>query len=86
MKQKVSYSFIILLLIASHSFSQSAIIRGRVFNAINNEPIEFATVGVEQPTFGTTTDSSGHFEIKGLASGLYNLQVSSVGFKPKTIF
>ena len=78
--------FITLILNFNHSSAQSGVARGRVFNSINNEPIEFATVGLTGTTFGTTTDTSGKFEIKNLQPGLYNVQVSNVGFKTKTIY
>src|SRR5262245_59291537 len=70
----------------SQTFAQAGIIRGRVFNAFNNEPIEYATAGIEGTSFGTTSDSTGNFEITGITPGLYNLQVSSIGFKSKTVF
>lgn len=59
----------------------NGIIRGRVFDKINNEPIPFANVVVWSTTFGTTTDIDGNFEIKGLKPGYIELRVSSVGFK-----
>jgi hypothetical protein len=68
------------------AFGQGGKIQGRVFNAINNESIEFATVGVEGTAFGTSTDSTGSFVLSGLQPGIYNLKISSVAFKPKTIF
>ena len=76
----------VLISVAGTAFSQSGKITGRVFNAINNEPIEFATVGIDGTSLGTSTDSAGNFVISGLQPGLYNLKVSSVGFKSKTIF
>ncbi|MBS1657999.1 MAG: TonB-dependent receptor [Bacteroidetes bacterium] len=76
----------VLISVAGTAFSQSGKITGRVFNAINNEPIEFATVGIDGTSLGTSTDSAGNFVIAGLQPGLYNLKVSSVGFKSKTIF
>ena len=86
MSKQFLYILAVLISIAGTAFSQSGKITGRVFNAINNEPIEFATVGIDGTSLGTSTDSAGNFVIAGLQPGLYNLKVSSVGFKSKTIF
>ncbi|MEO6166452.1 MAG: carboxypeptidase-like regulatory domain-containing protein, partial [Chitinophagales bacterium] len=73
--------------ILSHcGIAQSGIIRGRVYDAFNNQPIEFATIVVQNSTFGAGTDSAGNFQVTGLTPGLYNIIVSSVGYKTKTIF
>ncbi|MCY7410427.1 MAG: TonB-dependent receptor [Chitinophagales bacterium] len=69
-----------------NSFAQNGIITGRVYNSINNEPVDFATIGIEGTTLGTTSNEAGKFEIGGLTPGLYNLQVTSVGYRSKTIF
>ena len=76
----------LLLSISASTMGQSGKIRGKVFEAINNQPIEFATIIVQGTANGAGTDSAGNFELKGLTPGLYNIQVTSVGFKPKTVF
>ena len=67
------------------AMGQQAIIKGRVFNSINNEPISFANVAVQGTSIGTITDTAGNFMLN-VQPGLYNLQVSFLGFKPKTIY
>lgn len=66
--------------------AQTGILRGRVYDSFNNQPVEFATIVVQNSGFGGGTDSAGLYEITGLTPGLYNIQISSVGFKSKTIF
>jgi len=66
--------------------SGTGIIQGRVYNAINNEPIMFAGVAVEGTSIGTTTDMQGNYAIIGLAPGLYNVQVTYVGFEERTAY
>jgi len=66
-------------------WSQSGVIRGRVYNALTNEPLEFATVALPDVGKGAYTDTTGAFEIKQLSPGLYNLQVSYTGFKPRSV-
>src|SRR5690606_1546467 len=56
-------------------------IRGRVFNAINNEPVPFASVLLQGTALGTPSEAEGFFSIKNLKPGEYNLAVSAIGFK-----
>ena len=79
-------TFFFALIIFCSAQAQTGIIKGRVSAAGNNNPIEFATVGVEGTTTGTQTDEKGEFEIKDLQAGFYNIKVSTVGFKPKSVF
>src|SRR4026209_135346 len=83
MRQLVSFLFIS---ITTAAFGQQAIIRGIVFNKIDNQRIPFANVAVQGTTTGVVADGSGNFEINNLSPGLYNLQVSFVGFKTLTVF
>jgi hypothetical protein len=82
---KPIYIFIALTLLSSAIFSQNAIIRGKVYNEVNNEPIPFANVVIQGTTTGTTTDFDGKFEIKDLAPNLYNIVVSYIGYENKLI-
>lgn len=56
-------------------------IRGIVIDSKTNMPIEFATVSLlENPLFGTVTDSLGKFNIKNVPVGRYNIQTSFFGY------
>src|SRR5687768_5671784 len=77
---------LLFISISAIAFGQQAIIKGSVFNKINNQPIPFANVAVQGTTAGVVADESGNFEINNLPPGLYNLQVSFVGFKTLTVF
>jgi len=73
------FSFFIL-----HSFvlhSQTGVIKGRVFNEKNNEPLEFANIIIEGTTIGSTTDLDGRFIFTGLKPGYAKLIVSTLGFE-----
>ncbi len=65
--------------------AQSGIIRGNVFNATSNQPIEFATVAITGASIGIQTNEKGIYELKNLSPGLYNIEVSYVGFKKKSV-
>jgi len=84
MKKRILFFTLQLFTIAI--FAQNGIIKGRVYNSINNEPIPFASVGVASTTASTATDIEGRYELKNLSPGLYNITASFVGFSKKTIF
>ncbi len=66
--------------------AQNGVIKGRVSNKINREPIAFANVLVEGTDKGAVTDDAGVYEITGLAPGLYNVRVSFIGFADAAAF
>jgi hypothetical protein len=84
MKKRILFFTLQLFTIAI--IAQNGIIKGRVYNAINNEPIPFASVGIASTSAATTTDIEGKYELKNLSPGLYNITASFVGFSKKTIF
>ncbi len=76
---------IIFFLISYCLEAQTGVISGRVYNSINNEPIMFANVVLEGTTQGATTDLDGNYRIENLVPGLYNVQITYVGFNDLTI-
>ena len=72
---------VLLLLTANFLAAQTGIIKGTLTNAINNEPVGFASVLVLDTDFGTTSDIDGSYEITGLAPGLYAVRATFVGFE-----
>ncbi len=66
--------------------AQTGIIKGRVYNSINNEPIMFANVTLDGTSKGATTDVEGNYEITDLEPGIYNVIVSYIGFKDQTAY
>lgn len=83
---KVQYLFCLLfVLILSPTLSaQSGIIKGKVTDALNNEPIPFANVLILGTDLGTTTDVDGNYEITGLEPKLYDVRASYLGYSNKT--
>ncbi|PZX46992.1 TonB-dependent receptor [Algoriphagus chordae] len=73
------------LFISTLAFSQG-IIRGKIINPVNNEPVAFANVLVLETELGAISDENGEYEITDIPPGLYNVRVSFVGFKNKTAF
>jgi len=74
---------IILLFPVSFSLAQTGVIKGRVYNQINNEAIPFANIIIANSKQGTTTDINGNYRLENLKPGNYNLVCSSLGYKTK---
>ncbi|MCK9411645.1 MAG: carboxypeptidase-like regulatory domain-containing protein [Prolixibacteraceae bacterium] len=64
-----------------HAQKSSSILKGRVYNAKNNEPVEFATIVIQNSVNGTNSDLDGNFLLKDIQPGFYQLKVSAIGFK-----
>ncbi len=61
--------------------AQQGVIQGRIHNAKNNEPVEFATIAVFGTSIGSISDLDGKFLFTGLEPGYIELRISSVGFE-----
>jgi outer membrane receptor for ferrienterochelin and colicin len=82
MKTSKLFTLSILIFLAQETLhAQQGIIRGRVYNANNNNPVEFATVAIYGTTIGSISDLDGNFLFTGLEPGYVELRVSSVGFE-----
>ncbi|PWJ42503.1 TonB-dependent receptor [Sediminitomix flava] len=68
------------------SFAQNGIIKGTVSDKSSNEKLPFVNVVIQGETRGASTNMDGYYEIKNLKPGLYNIEVSYVGYDPITIF
>ncbi|MHB9055435.1 MAG: TonB-dependent receptor [Paludibacteraceae bacterium] len=75
--------FILLIFIsfAIFSWAQKGTIKGRVYNAKTNEPLEFATVQIQGTIIGSTTDLDGNYIFTGIEPGFLRLVVNYVGFE-----
>ena len=80
------FLLVILLFPTAPIWGQSGVLKGRVFDELNNQPVAFANVALQNTTYGAATDIDGNYEITGIEPGLYNVQASFVGYKTKTIF
>lgn len=76
----------LLFFTAQLAVAQSGVIRGKVFNKINNEAVPFANIAVQGTAIGAVADENGNYVIANLNPGLYNLEASFVGFKKLIIY
>ena len=76
------YSILLLVfLFTANIFAQKGIIKGRVYDAKTNQPIEFAAILIQNTGIGSTSDLEGNFIFTGVDPGFKRLVVSLVGFQ-----
>ncbi|WP_373396318.1 TonB-dependent receptor [Algoriphagus halophilus] len=73
----------LIVLISISAFSQG-VIRGRIINPSNGEPVAFANVLVLETEYGAISDEDGNYSIESIPPGLYNVRASFVGYKTET--
>ena len=82
MMKKFHISLLLQLLFMCNSLSlmaQTATISGRVMAA--GKPLGFSNVGLLNTTKGDATDSLGHYVIKNVPAGTYQLKASGIGYQ-----
>ncbi|MFH2095430.1 MAG: TonB-dependent receptor [Bacteroidota bacterium] len=80
MKQFLTALYILLILVP-FAHAQKGKIEGRIYNAVNNEPLPFSNILITGTGTGSTSDFEGKFIITGIDPGFYSLTVSSLGFE-----
>ena len=68
MKNQFKFLIIFFLLLTT-AYSQSTVVRGRVYDKTTNEAVAFANVIVMGTDFGAASDLDGNFVIYGLEPG-----------------
>jgi len=68
------------------TYGQSGVIKGRVYNSINNSPIAFASIVTDSSGIGINSDIDGNYKIENLNPGSYNVICTFIGFKKKIIY
>lgn len=77
--------FLLFMICAASVYGQQGRVLGDVRDELTNEPIAFSTVYVQGTDIGTVTDSLGNFELQ-LKPGLYNLEVSFLGYETAVLY
>ena len=76
-----TFLLLVLFMTGLLSYAQQGTIKGRVFDAQTNEPLEFASLQIQGTTTGTTSDQDGNYIFSGITPGFIKLIVRSVGFE-----
>jgi len=85
--RKMLFCLILVSTMLSGTFGQIGSIRGKVIDSITNETLPGANAYIEvgKALIGASTDVYGYFHIKGLNPGVYNVNISYVGYNKKII-
>lgn len=75
--------FVLCIFAASTSviLAQKGTIKGRIYNAKTNEPLEFANILIQGTNIGSTSDLDGNYIFTGIDPGFKQLVVSLIGFQ-----
>lgn len=88
MKKSIVLFFIFLL--AIQTYSQNAVISGRVVEQSTNNSVPFANVllladNSDEMVSGTITEDNGRFVLEGLNEGNYMISISFIGYETMTL-
>lgn len=75
---KQIFLFVVMLACLSGSAQSTVVIRGAV--TCKQKPVGFVAVGLKGTTYGTITDSMGHFELLNIPIGKYELEATAIGY------
>jgi len=82
---KKIFLLLTLVSITFNFLSQSSLVKGKVTNSLNNEPIQFAKIVAIDQQKGAISDENGLFEISGLKPGIYSFKATVAGFEELVI-
>lgn len=80
--------FLVLVISVLNSSSQTGTIEGMLRNGVTHNLSSFVNIGLyqgETMLLGTTSDTTGHFLIEDINSGVYELRFSFVGYHTHTL-
>jgi outer membrane receptor for ferrienterochelin and colicin len=81
-RQRLFFLLVVANFFAGQAFSQStAKIEGYVYDRQSRQPLMGANVFLIDTQFGGVTDSTGHFEIAGMAPRVYKLRATLIGYE-----
>jgi hypothetical protein len=78
---KTLYTILLFFILPFSVFAQNASLKGRVVDAVSNEPLPFVNVIVSGTSIGTITDMDGNFILTGLEPGFIRIEASFVGYR-----
>ena len=78
--RKISLILLTFVFLSINIYSQSATIRGFVYDKATGEPILFTNVYLAGTIYGSSTDINGYFVITGVKPGTYTLKITTIGY------
>ncbi len=86
MKGKLAlfFSLLIFAMLSSSVVAQTGSIEGFV-RSMDNQPIEFATIAIDELGRGQTSDENGYFQIQNIEYGTYTITASYIGYQDQLV-
>lgn len=82
MRARLSYTLLLVIAFLGCQPTLAQVrVEGQVRDARTQKPLAYASVFLANTTYGTTTDSTGHFLLAGVPSGPYELMTSYLGYQ-----
>jgi len=78
---RIIHIILLIFILPVIAFAQNASLKGRIVDAVSNEPLPFVNVIVSGTTIGTITDMDGNFVLTGLTPGFVRIEASFVGYR-----
>ncbi len=82
--KKLIFSMLLISGVIFGLNAQKGTIKGRIFNAKTNEPLEFSNIIIQGTNIGSTSDLDGNYTFTNIDPGFKRLVVSMVGFETTT--
>ncbi len=82
MVSRIIIFFFLFFLSHVNSLSQTAIVKGYVYDAENGEPLPRIAVILKGTLFGASTDENGFYTIRNVPVGQYAVEARSIAFLP----
>ena len=84
MARKIFFSFILSLMTGYTLFAQAdltdANVMGHVIDKTTNEHIAYVTIRLVGTSYGTMTDATGHYFLKNIPDGDYEIEATYIGY------
>lgn len=84
MAKKIFFSFILSLMTGYTLFAQAdltdANVMGHVIDKTTNEHIAYVTIRLVGTSYGTMTDATGHYFLKNIPDGDYEIEATYIGY------
>ena len=81
---KIKFLLLCSLLIISNTMGQTLILKGKVTDSKNGNPIQGAIVFINY-NYMAYTNNDGNYTIKEIPEGFYTVKISRLGYKPITV-
>lgn len=84
--KKFFHVIIFYIFFIGTTLAQGGVLKGTVRDALSNDAISFANVFLLNTSMGTTTDIDGNFILENIKPGVYDVEISFLGYKTQTFF